>query len=100
MNSTELTHNLNGLKPLNLNDRHGRYNNSAYVQAIADLNTASLVPANGRVSFRDIAKQAPMTEQMMARVLGTSAQSLEEHYRPYYRNISEAACDLKPGQIS
>lgn len=39
------------------------------MQAIATFKVADMVPANGRVSFVDIAKATPMTEQMTARLL-------------------------------
>ncbi|KAK8024992.1 sterigmatocystin 8-O-methyltransferase [Apiospora arundinis] len=57
------------LDPLNLIHRHGGHNNSLCLEAIAEFKVADVVPLNSSVSFADIAKQTPMTEQMTARIL-------------------------------
>ncbi|KAI1807228.1 S-adenosyl-L-methionine-dependent methyltransferase [Daldinia bambusicola] len=57
------------LEPLNLIHRHGGYNNSLCLQAIAEFKIADKVPSNGQVSFADIASQTPMTTDMTARLL-------------------------------
>ncbi|KAI0173473.1 S-adenosyl-L-methionine-dependent methyltransferase [Hypoxylon sp. FL1284] len=57
------------LEPLNLMHRHGGHNNSVCLQTIAEFHIADMVPPYGRVSFGEIAKQTPMTEQMTARIL-------------------------------
>ncbi len=46
-----------------------KHNNPLCMQAITEFKIANMVPPHGRVSFGDIAKQTPMTEQMTARLL-------------------------------
>jgi len=57
------------LDPMVLIHTHGGHNNSLCQQAIVRFDIASKVPAGGEVSFAEIAKQTPLTEQMVARLL-------------------------------
>ncbi|KAI0016943.1 hypothetical protein F4780DRAFT_782779 [Xylariomycetidae sp. FL0641] len=56
-------------EPLDLVHRRGGHNNSLYLGAIARFKIADIVSSGGSVSFGDIAKQTPVTEQMTARIL-------------------------------
>jgi hypothetical protein len=57
------------MEPMILIQGLGGHNNSLCQQAIVHFNIAAMVPAGGRVSFADIAKQTPLTEQMVGRLL-------------------------------
>ncbi|KAH8751348.1 putative Sterigmatocystin 8-O-methyltransferase [Diaporthe sp. PMI_573] len=57
------------LEPLNLIHRYCGHNNPTCMLAIATFNIASVVPGNGMISFREIAQQTPMTEEMTTRLL-------------------------------
>ncbi|KAI0410565.1 S-adenosyl-L-methionine-dependent methyltransferase [Xylaria grammica] len=57
------------LELLNLIHRHGGHNNLVSLGAIAEFKIADTVPPNGCMSFREIADQTPLTEQMTTRLL-------------------------------
>ncbi|PHH75739.1 hypothetical protein CDD82_4305 [Ophiocordyceps australis] len=57
------------VEPLTLIHKHGGHNNSVCLEAISEFKIADLVPANGQISFDDIAKHTPMTSDMTARIL-------------------------------
>ncbi|CAG8950964.1 hypothetical protein HYFRA_00006361 [Hymenoscyphus fraxineus] len=48
---------------------YGGHNNSLCQQAICRYGIASMVPVGGKISFADIAKETPLTEQTVARLL-------------------------------
>ncbi|XXH01443.1 hypothetical protein Hte_007803 [Hypoxylon texense] len=56
-------------EPLNIIHRSSRGDKSACLQTIARFGIASLVPPNGRVPFAEIARQTPLTEQMVSRIV-------------------------------
>ncbi|THV44382.1 hypothetical protein BGAL_0657g00010 [Botrytis galanthina] len=60
---------------------HGGHNNSLCQQAITRYSIATMVPAGGRISFADIAKQTPLTEQMVTRLL-RHAMTMRIFYEP------------------
>jgi hypothetical protein len=43
------------------------------MQVVARFDIASLIPADGRLPFGDIAKQTPLTEQMVGRIVRHAA---------------------------
>ncbi|KID94226.1 sterigmatocystin 8-O-methyltransferase, partial [Metarhizium majus ARSEF 297] len=55
--------------PLNLVHRSARGDKTACLQTIARFDIASLVPPGGQVSFKELASQTPLTEQMMGRII-------------------------------
>ncbi|ROV87601.1 hypothetical protein VSDG_09604 [Cytospora chrysosperma] len=57
------------LEPLNLIHRHCGHNNPVCMLAITTFDIASMVPSNGKISFGDISKQTPMTEEVTTRLL-------------------------------
>ncbi|KAG8169256.1 hypothetical protein KVR01_000001 [Diaporthe batatas] len=57
------------MEPMTLIHGHGGHNNSLCEEVIAHFGIAAMVPLGGKVSFADIAKQTPLTEQMVTRIL-------------------------------
>ncbi|KJK79860.1 hypothetical protein H634G_04099 [Metarhizium anisopliae BRIP 53293] len=55
--------------PLNLMHQSARGDKTACLQTIARFDIASLVPPGGQISFKELASQTPLTEQMMSRII-------------------------------
>ncbi|KFG78472.1 sterigmatocystin 8-O-methyltransferase [Metarhizium anisopliae] len=55
--------------PLNLMHQSARGDKTACLQTIARFDIASLVPPGGQISFKELASQTPLTEQMMGRII-------------------------------
>lgn len=58
-----------------------QHNNSLCQQVISHFGIAAMVPSGGRISFADIAKQTPLTEQMVGRIL-RHAMTMRIFYEP------------------
>ncbi|KAF4629778.1 hypothetical protein G7Y89_g8370 [Cudoniella acicularis] len=56
-------------EPLNILHRSARSDKSACLQVIAHFDIAKLIPPGDRLSFAEIAKQTPLTEQMVGRII-------------------------------
>ncbi|ROW02484.1 hypothetical protein VMCG_06063 [Cytospora schulzeri] len=69
------------MDPMLLIHGHGGHNNSLCQQAIAHFGIAAMVPPGGRVSFADIARQTPLTEQDVGRLL-RHAMNMRIFYEP------------------
>ncbi|KAH8646476.1 S-adenosyl-L-methionine-dependent methyltransferase [Tricladium varicosporioides] len=69
------------MEPMGLIHGHGGHNNSLCQQVITRFGIAAMIPPGGRVSFADIAKQTPLTEQMIGRIL-RHAMTMRIFYEP------------------
>ncbi|KAI0173698.1 sterigmatocystin 8-O-methyltransferase [Hypoxylon sp. FL1284] len=56
-------------EPLSMIHQHSRSDKSACLQTIARFDIARLVPPGGQASFSDIARQTPLTELMVSRIM-------------------------------
>ncbi|KAH6845706.1 S-adenosyl-L-methionine-dependent methyltransferase [Chaetomium sp. MPI-CAGE-AT-0009] len=68
-------------EPLNMIHRASRSDKSACIQVISRFGIASLVPPGGRISFRELADQTPLTEQMVGRIVRHAA-TMRIFYEP------------------